>query len=410
VGAGQIVLISLDGNVALSDAAGASLQTVTTDANIDPDKGVLRAYTYPVFSGDAKSLAFVGYATISGTDTLTQTLFVAPAAPKANLTRMYTTTNDSIPYVDWSPDNKTIAFLTISAGKGAMRVVTAAGGQPTVIEEGSSVYWHWRSDSTTLLAHLSGSPATNADAHISIVDIRSNQPAYISSVPGNFKAPHYSPDSHYMLFVARTANNDDLVLADATGKPLCSVAALDAGASFAWSPDGAHIAWIDNAVPSSNPAALHVLNLASGMVTTPYDQALAFFWSPDGKRLAVYTVVQDGTPTTFGGASTKLDRPAAQTGAGTAVLRIEVMQVDNSKKILVADTIPTRAMFELLRFFDQYAHALTPWSPDGRQLVLTGASNNATTADVVVAALNSSGDQIALKRITSGVVAFWSPR
>jgi Tol biopolymer transport system component len=406
---GRIAFVSLDGNVAMTDVAGKIVQQITTDANTSDDKHLLRIYTYQTFSTDGKSLAFVGYTTISGTGTVTQTLFVAPAEPKPKLSTLFSTTDDNIPYLDWSPDNKFIAFLTINPQRGAMQIVSKDGGKPTVIEQGSSAYWQWRNDSTAVVAHMSGSPATNADAHISIVDAKSSQPKRIDSVPGNFKAPSYSPNSQYILFVARSSdNNDDLVLADGTGKPICAVAAVETGASFAWSPDGHRVAWIDSAASTNNPAALYVLDLTAGVRTKVHDSAVSFFWSPDSMRLAVFSIVDNGTPTRFGQTSAPTATPDPQ--SATPVLRIEISNVATAGTVQVADTIPTRGVIQLLGFFDQYSRALTPWSPDGKQLVFTSASDTDPTVDVVVATLNSSGDNVDLKRITAGVIAFWSPR
>ena len=62
---------------------------------------------------------------------------------------------------------------TINANGGAMNVVSRAGGKSTVVEEGTSAYWQWRTDSGAAIVHMSGSPASSADAHIAIVDAAS---------------------------------------------------------------------------------------------------------------------------------------------------------------------------------------------------------------------------------------------
>ena len=408
--AGQIAFVTLDGNIALSDADGASVREVTSDANTADGDELLRIYAFPTFSGDGKSLAFVEYTTISGTDVVTQTLIGGAAQPGAQLRDLYTTADDNIPYLEWSPDGQAIAFLTIHTDEGALRVVSREGGAPVVLDKGSSAYWNWRNDSTTLVAHVGGSPATDADAHISIVGMQSLTPTRLTSVPGNFKAPTYAPDAQHMLYVTRSGDVDDLVLADAAGKPLCSVAALDSGASFAWSPDGRRVAWIESAHSDTTPAPLYMLDLLTGIKLKLHDDAIAFFWSPDSLHLAVYSITLDGLRTTFGAHGGALYRPDDQSQTASPLLRIESVNAANGEALLIADTLPASTLISMLSYFDQYAHSLTPWSPDGRQFVFTSASPTTDTIDLAVATFDAAGTQVHLKRIGEGVVAFWSPR
>ena len=408
---GQIAFVTLEGNIALSDAEGQNIQQVTSDANTLKGAELLRIYAFPTFSGDGKSLAFVEYTTISGTDIVTQTLMDGPAQPKAKLLDLYTTVDDNIPYLEWSPDGQAIAFLTIHTDEGELRVVGKDGGTPLTLEKGSSAYWNWRNDSSSLVAHIGGSPATDADAHISIVGVKPVTPTRLASVPGNFKAPDYSPDAQHMLYVARSGDVDDLVLADAAGEPMCSIAPLEMGASFAWSPDGRRVAWIDSAHPDTTPAPLYMLDLAAGIKTRLHDDAVAFFWSPDSTRVAIYSIVTDGEQTTFGvTGGGKLDRPATQAQTSSPLLRIEAVNVSSGNALLIADTLPASTLLSMLSYFDQYAHALTPWSPDGRQFVFTSASQTTDSIDLAVATLDAAGTRVSLKRIGEGVVAFWSPQ
>jgi hypothetical protein len=127
--------------------------------------------------------------------------------------------------------------------------------------------------------------------------------------------------------------------------------------------------------------------------------------------VAIYSIVTDGEQTTFGvTGGGKLERPAAQAQTSSPLLRIEAVNVSSGNALLIADTLPASTLLSMLSYFDQYAHALTPWSPDGRQFVFTSASQTTDSIDLAVATLDAAGTRVSLKRIGEGVVAFWSPQ
>lgn len=403
---GRIVFITLDGNVALTDAEGKNVILVTTDANTSQDNGPFLIYTYPIFNADSSELIFVGYATQG--DVITQTLFAATPVTSSKLVQLYSTTDFNIPYADWSPDGKYVAFLTINSQEGMLRLVNKEGGTSRVMEKGSSVYWHWRNNTSNLVAHLSGSPATNADAHHTIIEAVTGTTTRLTSDPGNYKAPQYSPNGKYILQVIRVGGDDDLVVTDDTGKALCSVATLETGASFAWSPDGRRVAWIDSGSTSNLTAALNAYDLVEGKPQKVHDDAIGFFWSPDGTSIAVYSLKQPANQAPSGRSSVKPNKPTIQTA--TPLLRIEIVDAANGDLVLVADTRPTRALAEMLSYFDQYARSFTIWSPSGDRLVFTDAHEDGSTIDIVVAELKQARDAVTLMYVAEGVIAFWSPR
>ncbi len=147
-----------------------------------------------------------------------------------------------------------------------------------------------------------------------------------------------------------------------------------------------------------------------------HEKASAFFWSPDGSRLAVYNIVFDPEFSKLAQAqgSSKLNspmnnpvaKPAAQ--QGSVGLRIEVVDATTGKSTRVADTYPSPQLQQYFQYFDQYSRSLTPWSPNGEQLVFVTVNSSTATADVAVATLASTG--ISLKRVAAGTIAFWSPR
>lgn len=410
---GRIVYVTTDNNIALTDLTGRSRTIITSDAYLSDDRQAGRIYQFPTFSSDGQFLAFVSLSTTADFNGITNTVHVAPIGG-GQITDLFSTAEWNIPYVDWSPDGNHVAFLTISPRSGAIRVVNRNGGEISIFDTGSPTYWHWRSDAGAMVTHLGGRATTKGLANVSIIESKGGvkgQQTIIEELPGAFQSPHYSPDGRHLLYVSNTTQGDELVLADAAGKPICSLEPIEDSAYFAWSPNGKYIAVMDTA-PSPQgvlvPAPITVYEPAAGTSKRVHDEAAMFFWSPEGDKLAVYSIVLDTTLTPLGRSAGKLGAPVAQTRS--AALRIEIINVVSDVRIKVADTYPSRQLVQYLPYFDQYSRTITPWSPDGRRLVLTSASPQREAADIAVATLNASQTDVNLTRIAAGTVAFWSPR
>jgi Tol biopolymer transport system component len=409
---GQIVFIAPDGNIVLTDPSGRQRVSITNDAFIDEQQVAARIYRFPTFSTDGRFVAFVSLSTSGGAGVITSSVHVAPAVANATVITLYSTLESNIPYLDWSPDSRLIAFLTISPTIGAIRVVAREGGEVSTFDVGIPTYWHWRPDSAGMVTHLGGRATTKGKANVSIIEssgIVKGKQTVIEELPGAFQSPQWSPDGRYVLLVAYTDEQDELVLADAAGKPVCTIQTVEYNAYFAWSPDGRSVAVLDTA-PSPQgillPEKLVIHDLVNGNNSVVHDEASMFFWSPDGRKLAVYSIVFDARPTPLGSrSSNRLSAPAAQ--QQTAALRIEIVDAASGRRTKVADTSPSPTFTLYFPYFDQYSRIVTPWSPDSSQLVFASVSD---TADLAVATLSPTGDDVSIRRIAAGVVAFWSPR
>jgi Tol biopolymer transport system component len=411
--AGQIAFVTTDGNIALTDITGRKRINVTNDAYLSEDRQAGMIYQFPTFSSDGQSIAFVSLSTTADFDGVTQTVHIAPTAGGSVINDLYASDEWGIPYLDFSPDGSQVAFLTINARAGAVRVVSSAGGDASVFESGSPMYWHWRNDSAAMLTHFNGRAEERGDAAITLLNINgATQPdrTEVDALPGAFQAPQFSPDGKHMLFVVNAGGQDELVLAGADGKPICAVMPIDTNAYFAWSPDGGKVAVMDTQTPAQLPAPVFVHDFASGEDNTVQDEASAFFWSPDGKRLATYRLVSNAPQTSISNRNTggPLNAPAQQ--ASRVVLRIEVIDIATSESTRVADTLPSQQFGQYLQYFDQYSRAVSPWSPDGRHLVFSTLLPDNNTADIAVASFDASEAGPSLKRVAAGVVAFWSPK
>ncbi len=408
---GQIVYITTEGNIALTDITGRSRINVTTDAFLSEDRQAGLIYQFPTFSGDGQSIAFVSLGTTADFNGVTQTVHIAPSASGARVADLYSTTEWGIPYLDFSPDGSLVAFLTINQRDGAVRIMSSAGGEASVFETGSPMYWHWRHDSSALLTHFNGRAENKGDAGITLIEVNGANKAgqqILDALPGAFQSPHFAPDGRHMLYVSNEGGRDELVLASADGKPVCTVAPIETNAYFAWSPDGSKVAVMDTQSPVQLPAPVVIHDLSSGESKTVQDEASAFFWAPDGSRIATYRLVSNSPQTTISNAGGRMNTPASQNQR--LALRIEVIDTATAQSIRVADALPSQQFGQYLQYFDQYSRALSPWSPDGRHIVFTSVLPDNNTADITVASFDSTQAGVSLKRIAAGVVAFWSPR
>jgi TolB protein len=404
-GDGRAMLLTPAGNVVLSALDGARTD-VTTDGFIDQQAEKMRVYQFPTASADGKSLALVRLDIADGASSQTLEVFETRANPKR--TELFSTGDFNIPYLDWSPNGQTIAFLTISPSGGAIRAVSSGGGEVASVEQGQPTYWHWRSDSSGLLTHLGGSAAEGGDARVSLVAMRGAAPVSVDRLvepPGRFQSPHWSPDNTHMLYV-RAGTPDTLVLADAAGAPVCVVSTVDAGAYFAWSPTGTRVALLDSASPLQAQGTVRVFDLQTGTDVVIQERALAFFWSPDGERLAAYSITRAAQPTLLGATGgMKLSDRATQSGG--ALLAIDIVAVDGARRVNVANTIPTGAFLQYFNFFDQYSRAVTPWSPNGKHVAFAGAASPDAPPLAGIATLSPDGSSVTLKNLGDGSLAFF---
>ena len=91
-------------------------------------------------------------------------------------------------------------------------------------------------------------------------------------------------------------------------------------------------------------------------------------------------------------------------------MRVEVVDTAGNRSQRVADLHPTVSVVQYVQYFDQYSRAVTPWSPDGRQLVFAGAQEANGPGVVAVAEFDAQGDLVEVRRVADGAQAFFARR
>jgi TolB protein len=239
---------------------------------------------------------------------------------------------------------------------------------------------------------------------VDIYDADSN--AVVNSLPvtpGMFLSPGWSPVDDRLLFGALNADGSstDLVIS-ANTQTTTLAGKLHGPVSFAWSPDGNDVAYVDQHGPLMEVDALTGKTVARSTSTG----VLAHFWSPDSHRIAYITLTMltpppDGSFSAYAPTGGVL----AAIQQGQAGLAWTVLDVSTGATRSYTPFLPTRDMIYLLSYFDQFAQSHRVWSPDSNHLLYSeirpGDKQVITLLDV------SQPDTVPLS-IAEGSIGVWS--
>ena len=295
-------------------------------------------------------------------------------------------------YIYWAPTGDQLSFLA-STPEGLSLFVWdgVTGNSPEVIDRGAPLYYQWANDAQAMAIHLGpeiiwAKPLTKDGPRESFRSL------------GNFRALAISPDGASLAYVDEEDSEIALYISATNnlnqGKKLLEVGP---NAAFMWSPDGTQLAVADQ----SNPRVplfdrLMLVPLDGGPVTTltsgaGSSEVWAFFWSPAGDKLAWVSV-----------------------NAQEQELEWVVSPSDGSDNKRLFSFQPSSEVFIMLSFFDQYAYSHSPWSPDGKWLVVAGTkgkvalrNNGRTPTGDRVYVLDVEGDE-GPRDLGAGVLAVWS--
>jgi len=388
----QIAFVGNDGNLWLASQDQDDLQPVTRDR---------KGYRFPAWSPDGKKLAFIG-----PDDEDRPALYVATGA-RRQPTILYDNPGSAPFYLYWSPDGRSISFLTQEASNLTMRLADIENPHADrLLGIGNPFYWVWSPNGDWLFMHVGDASVSSADSQLSFLENREGaNRVRLNLAPGNFQAPVWSANGRYAFYIASDETGKEAIYRiDVETDEQTFIARLDGSAYLALSPSGSHIAYLELQSRGRFPdvGTAFVVDASGGEPRKVLeDWAAAMYWSPDGTKIALLTPAPDDEETT-----TRAHGRAAQVPMWYRY-RWWIYDVRADTFKLLTSLAPTPQFLETVPYFDQYHLSLTFWSPDSRYFVITKRDTEMQGGTVWV--FDTTG-QDSPRQIGEGTFAVWSWR
>jgi TolB protein len=214
-----------------------------------------------------------------------------------------------------------------------------------------------------------------------------------------FQAPDITTDGVTLAYVSLRGADLSLVLHRLATREERTLTTSSGPLYFSFSRDSSRIAVMRAVAAQPLPyGRLDVLETAAPAATQTLSEelGLAFFWSPDGSRIAYLVLSQDPNTTD----------PMFLLSGEALYVELRGFEPRTGKSWAITQYPLTRGLVQILPFFDQYLRSITPWSPDGRNLVFTAFANDGVPGVYVVPA----DGNIKPRYLTPGDSAYWSPK
>ncbi|MSQ35272.1 MAG: hypothetical protein EXR57_05595 [Dehalococcoidia bacterium] len=300
----------------------------------------------------------------------------------------------------WSPDGERIALIA-GTGEGLVTIVldSETGTKLDGVALGSPVYMAWSSDSNNLLVHLQDLLFVHERG---AVGGRGRRGLQLRNRALNYYTPQFAPRDNRFLYGDEVDGHLRLMMREADWKTSRDLGDAPGLLGFRWSPTADMIAIVRGGQEGLFES-LSLYSLADGSERLLVKRTMyGFWWSPDGSKVAV----------------------AAVSSSYRRSVDWYVVDIASGSETSLGSNLPTLEFEFVLSFFDQFSNASQIWSPDSRNIVVSGAMLKALdkvpeTRDQAQAppvnepeqawVLDASG-AFAPVAIGPGFLAFWSPK
>jgi TolB protein len=404
-GAPRLVVVETGGGIATMDGLGEALHRQSVP-------GV--QFQFPAWSPDGTRFAGIGR---QGNSVSVMVFDADPASTRLPIT-IYESAERLAFYLYWSPDSRSVTFLTTAPNPGdiALRLAPADGSAAArTVREAAPFYWDFV-DASRLLVHTG---STGPEAFTGEVDLGGTSLEASPIVPGLFRAPAVAADGSSRAYVSSAGEDPSgagqVVLESRDGSTRHEVPVLGS-AAFGFDPTSTTLAFIAPDEPRDPPSPfpvgpLRTVDAASGEIRTLLDaDVLVFFWSPDGQTIAALDLrpadgvgpgqASRGPRTASAGALPPLATTAPGVGLHLTFVDSETGAVRSERDLRVSELFA----FQVVPYFDQYALSHRFWASDSSAIVLPLAEENGLERVVVIPADGSDP-----RAVATGSIGFWSP-
>jgi TolB protein len=399
---GQIAFIGSDGNLHLTNQAGSNLVDLTADASADKQTGNLSLYQSPAWSPDGKQVAFIQLQVNNTSGEVSESrILVTDANGQRDPVELFDSDVERPVFLDWSPDGRYLTFLAQANYRNTLALYlldAEAGGEPQVVDVGGPLFYAWDPTGEQIMIH-DEQALESFGGRLAVLSNFAGQVMEddLAYTPIGFQSPAWSPDGDQALVAVQAEDPEDanlLALVDQSGQITRELAEFELTATFSWSPDGEHVAYVvsNDATAGNRVGSLNVVGVEDEdfHLTSEQNTVFAYFWSPDGNKIAYFT------PSTV---------QNEETGEDVQYFSLRVLDIRNDESIELGAFVPTQDMARLLQLFDLYQPSTTIWSPNSENLVISAIFQGDNTAIIV---LDATG-QFDPRPVGSGFLAYWSP-
>jgi Tol biopolymer transport system component/DNA-binding winged helix-turn-helix (wHTH) protein len=235
--------------------------------------------SYPVFSPDGKTLAFVRVASLSLGDIYL--LSVAGGEP-----RRLTFGNPHTHGLDWTPDGSEIIYSSFLASAPSLWRISASGGAPERLAVGGK---NASNPSISGQGHRLAYQQAVSDSNIWRIDVQGStggnrSPAKLIASTRWESGPQFSPDGKKITFCSDRSGSLEIWVCDSDGSNCVQLTFFDGHTCTPrWSPDGQRIAFDSRPEGHSDIFVVDVERRVPRRLTTATSDDVVPSWSHDGR-------------------------------------------------------------------------------------------------------------------------------